>query len=75
MKTSTVSRPKWKVRLCSDCIRDLEEYYSYICPPEDLEITQVPLDFCDNHNLDDYNERLTLRNADYLAAHNRKEVI
>ena len=60
---------KWKVHLCHDCIQDLEEYYPYLCPKEDLEITEVSREDCDNYNLDDYNDRLTNRNRDYIAAH------
>lgn len=53
----------WKVHLCKECIKDLDEYYPYTVPRNELNITEVPQDECDNHNLDDYNERLQKRNA------------
>lgn len=54
----------YKVCLCAGCIKDLDEYYPYLVPREELEITEVPLEECDNYgpNLIDYNERLEARN-------------
>ena len=64
--------PKWKVHLCAYCIEDLKDYYPYTMPREELDITLVPQYECDKELLGDYNERLSARNADYIAAH-RKE--
>lgn len=54
----------YKVHLCAGCIKDLDEYYPYLVPREELDITEVPLEQCDNYNLDDYNERLAKRNKE-----------
>jgi hypothetical protein len=55
----------WKVCLCARCIEELDEYYPYLVPREELEITEVPLEECDNYgpNLNKYNERLEARNC------------
>ena len=57
---------KWKVRLCANCIKDLDDYYPYVVPRDQLDITEVPEAECDNSNLECYNERLSARNADYI---------
>ena len=57
---------KWKVCLCANCIKDLDDYYHYVVPRNQLDITEVPEAECDNKLLGDYNERLSLRNADYI---------
>lgn len=57
---------KYEVHLCKGCIKDLDEYYPYLVPREDLEIVEVSVEECDNTNLDDYNERLTERNKEYF---------
>ena len=58
-------KPKYKVHLCPGCIKDLDEYYPYLMPREQLEITEVSVEDCDNSNLDDYNERLSKRNPEW----------
>ncbi len=63
---------KWKVRLCANCIKDLDDYYPYVVPRDQLDVTEVPESECDNKLLGGYNERLSTRNADYIATH-RKE--
>lgn len=57
---------KWKVCLCANCIKDLDDYYTYVVPRSQLDITEVPEAECDNKLLDGYNERLSARNADYI---------
>lgn len=57
---------KWKVCLCANCIKDLDDYYPYVVPRDQLDITEVPEAECDNKLLDGYNERLSARNADYI---------
>ncbi len=57
----------WKVHLCKECIKDLDEYYPYNVPREELVITEVSRDECDNTNLEHYNERLQERNAKEVA--------
>lgn len=58
-------KPKYKVHLCTNCIKDLDEYYPYLMPREQLEITEVSFEDCDNNNIDDYNERLAKRNPEW----------
>ena len=55
-------KPKYKVHLCSRCIEELDDYYPYLIPIEQLEIIEVSSEECDNNNLDTYNERLATRN-------------
>lgn len=69
---NTTNLPKWKVHLCANCIKDLKGYYPYTMPQDDLDITLVSEDQCDNVHLDNYNERLSARNADYIAAHTQE---
>lgn len=58
-------KPKYKVHLCPGCIKDLDEYYPYTMPRDQLEIIEVSVEDCDNNNLDNYNERLTKRNPEW----------
>lgn len=57
-------KPKYKVHLCTGCIKELDNDYPYIMVREQLEIIKVPIVLCDNFhaNLVAYNERLTRRN-------------
>ena len=57
---------KYEVHLCRGCIRDLEDYYPYNMPREQLRIVGVAEEDCDNSHLDDYNERLRRRNSDFF---------
>lgn len=59
---------KYEVHLCKGCIKDLEDYFPYLIPREQLHIVEVPVDECDNSNLDNYNERLRKRNQGYSIA-------
>lgn len=45
---------KYKVRLCKNCIDDLDEYYPYLEPRENLEIEMVSVEECDNTILENY---------------------
>ena len=60
-------KSKYKVHLCANCIKNLEEYYPYLMPIEHLEITEVSSEECDNNNLDTYNERLAARNPEWIV--------
>lgn len=55
-------KPKYKVHLCRGCIESLEEFYPYMIPKEDLDITEVSVDKCDNSDLDNYDRKLAERN-------------
>lgn len=59
------SEAKYEIHLCKFCIQDLDNYYPYIIPRSKLYIVEVPDGECDNHNLDDYNERLKARNPEF----------
>ena len=61
---------KWKVCLCANCIKDLDDYYPYVVPRSQLDITEVPEKECDNKNLEGYNSRLTQRNTKHLKEAN-----
>ena len=61
-----IMKSKYKVHLCINCIKSLEEYYPYRMPIEHLEITEVSFEECDNNNLDTYNERLATRNPEWV---------
>lgn len=58
---------KYEVHLCKGCIADLDEHYPYLVPRNQLHIVEVPVDDCDNSNLDDYNERLKERNPEFFV--------
>ena len=66
MNTNNQTCSKWEVHLCPACIQDLENYYPYIVPRKRLAIVPVSMPECDNHHLDDYNERLTTRNKNFV---------
>lgn len=57
---------KYEVRLCKGCIADLDEYYPYLVPREQLHIIEVPVGECDNSNINDYNVRLKERNREFF---------
>ena len=56
----------YEVHLCRGCIQDLEDYYPYTIPREQLQIVEVTLEECDNFHLDDYNERMRQRNPGFF---------
>lgn len=53
----------YKVHLCKGCIEMLDEYYPYTVPRETLQITEVPIEECDNKDLANYNQKLIERNG------------
>lgn len=55
----------YKVHLCKGCIEMLDEHYPYTVPREALQITEVPIEECDNSDLENYNQKLTERNKLY----------
>ncbi len=59
---------RYEVHLCAGCIRDLANYYPYVYPREQLRVVEVSDAECDNTNLDDYDERLNLRNREFLQS-------
>lgn len=61
-------KPKYKVHLCSKCIKDLDDYYPYLMSREQLEIIEVSAEECDNSYLETYNERLAARNPEWTEA-------
>ena len=60
-----MNKPKYEVHLCAGCIRMLDEDYPYIMPREHLNIVEVPIAFCDNMDLDNYEEKLRKRNPEW----------
>ena len=44
---------KYKVCLCKGCIEDLKEYNPFVCPIENLDITLVDVENCDNTTFKD----------------------
>ena len=54
---------KYTVHLCEGCIALMDEHYPYTVPREHLEIITVPTTECDNADLENYNKKLSERNA------------
>lgn len=54
---------KYEVHLCKGCIALMDEHYPYTVPREHLKIITVPIAECDNTDLENYNKKLSERNA------------
>ena len=60
-------KSKYKVHLCDGCMKELENEWVYILPKSDVEIIRVAtVEECDNYDLDNYIEKLSARNPDYI---------
>lgn len=55
-------KPKYEVHLCRECIKALKEFYPYKVPYEQLKIIEVPVNECDNYDIDNYDKKLLARN-------------
>ena len=68
--------PKYRLHLCPGCIKDLDEYYTYVMPREMLDIKEVSVAECDNTLLfsgtvNEYAQRMLRRNPEWKGVLNK----